>query len=206
MALEVNQFFVQGLIGTLYQNSKLAYVVSNNKRYYNGGNTWYEPDSDIEDSDDKNIYHCIGEYSNDKCECKFDDEPDNIEEYKITLNDIEDYDFNYLEECEEEDKDNNEILKLAIKKIVPNPNHKLFNISVNTKIYLKNDSGINDDHRGADHTKIRLDFNPLYQLKSNTLNAFLEGLYRIKSHKFDYNYEMFCIITNIQRTMLQKKY
>jgi hypothetical protein len=59
------------------------------------------------------------------------------------------------------------------------------------KVVLRNLSGFNDDHRGSNHTKIELDFHPEYELPNNTQAAFIEGLYRIKSHKFDKWYELY---------------
>jgi len=193
MALELKQSLIQGLIGTLYGNSRLIYVVSNGKHYYNRTNQWDKPNENKENDNkrDDDDTECDGYISD--CELEYEDEPDNIEEYKITLNDIEEFDFNYLEEWEDE-----EIVKTTIKKILSNTNNdKLFNVSNNVKIYLKNDRGINDDHRGSNHTKIRLDFNSIFQLKSNTLSGLLEGIYRVKSHKFDTWYELFCGVKEI---------
>jgi hypothetical protein len=59
------------------------------------------------------------------------------------------------------------------------------------KITLMNCSGINDDHRGSDHTKIILPFQEQYVLKNNSLKELIKGLYKIKSHKFDKWYELF---------------
>jgi hypothetical protein len=73
------------------------------------------------------------------------------------------------------------------------------NDTLNTKICpdefsveLINTCGINEDHRGSNHTDIQLDFNPNWVLRGSTLRDLVEGMYRVKSHKFDYNYELFC--------------
>lgn len=62
---------------------------------------------------------------------------------------------------------------------------------VDLRVTLHNGCGINDDHRGSDHTDIYLDFNSTWVLTGPTLRDLVEGLYRVKSHKFDRNYEMF---------------
>lgn len=57
---------------------------------------------------------------------------------------------------------------------------------------LQNSHGINTDHRGSDHTKIILDFHDEFELENNcTLYKFADACYRVKSHKFDYWYELY---------------
>jgi hypothetical protein len=52
----------------------------------------------------------------------------------------------------------------------------------------------NADHRGSDHTQLILDWNESWLLRPTagilTFRDLAEGLYRVKSHKFDDNYEM----------------
>lgn len=59
----------------------------------------------------------------------------------------------------------------------------------------------NDDHRGSDHTKLILDFNPTYAITPTfldfekeegiiTLDQIADAIFRVKSHKFDLCYEM----------------
>ncbi len=62
----------------------------------------------------------------------------------------------------------------------------------NWKVGFNNLSGVNDDHRGSDHCKLDLEFHDCYDLKSNTWKDFIDAYYRIKSHKFDSWYELFC--------------
>lgn len=64
-----------------------------------------------------------------------------------------------------------------------------------------NVSGFNSDHRGSDHTKIKLDVHREFTLRGPTLRDFVEGFFRIKSHKFDLWYELF---TDIQKFQLSK--
>lgn len=58
-------------------------------------------------------------------------------------------------------------------------------------IKIRNPCGINEDHRGSDHCEIVLPFRDEVTLTNPTLNEFINGLYSLKSHKFDKNYEMF---------------
>ena len=60
------------------------------------------------------------------------------------------------------------------------------------KLKLINSCGFNDDERGSDHLKIKLDFHSEYVLNKNfTLYDLAIACYKIKSHKFDNWYEIF---------------
>ncbi len=60
-------------------------------------------------------------------------------------------------------------------------------------LHLINSCGFNEDHRGSDHTMIKLDFHDDYELPDMcSLEEFANACYRLKSHKFDYWYELFC--------------
>ena len=60
------------------------------------------------------------------------------------------------------------------------------------KIYLTNPCGVNEDHRGSDHTCIILDFEDEYILYDGcTLYDLAVACFRLRSHKFVNNYEMF---------------
>ena len=59
------------------------------------------------------------------------------------------------------------------------------------KITLFNESGFNPDHRGSDHTRITIPFYDSYTLRKNTVSELLQGMYHVKSHKFDDWYELF---------------
>lgn len=59
------------------------------------------------------------------------------------------------------------------------------------KVVLYNSSGFNDDVRGSDLTDIKLDYCAIYVLPNNTYKSLCDGLYRIKSHKFDKWYELY---------------
>ena len=64
------------------------------------------------------------------------------------------------------------------------------------KIKLVNSNGMNNDERGNNTFETQLDFYDIYILKNPiTLLDFIDALYRIKSHKNDYWYELYCGVT-----------
>jgi hypothetical protein len=62
----------------------------------------------------------------------------------------------------------------------------------------------NTDHRGSDHTKLILDWNRFFVLSPKdgklTLRDIAEAIFRVKSHKFDSNYEMLLGVSEIKVT------
>ena len=59
-------------------------------------------------------------------------------------------------------------------------------------ISIVNPCGFNDDHRGSDHTRIILDHTDTSHVTNGcTLYDLANACYRLKSHKFDNNYELF---------------
>lgn len=109
------------------------------------------------------------------------------------------FDFSDIEEkltfgYDEKDEDDDAIdEKRRVNEIVQNLNNLVF--PENYTVTLVNNCGINFDERGSNKTEIELDFNDTWKLKTNSVADLVEGLYRIKSHKFDYWYELFCDIT-----------
>jgi hypothetical protein len=65
-------------------------------------------------------------------------------------------------------------------------------------LILRNDNGVNDDHRGSDHTQIRLDFNEIWVCRGNKMADLAEAYFRVKSHKFENCYELLCGINSIK--------
>ena len=60
-------------------------------------------------------------------------------------------------------------------------------------IHIYNLYGQNNDHRGADHTKIKLPFIKEVKLERYiNFSKFIDTLFEFKSHKFDTNYELYC--------------
>lgn len=67
-----------------------------------------------------------------------------------------------------------------------------------------NIKGINHDHRGSNHTKLRLDFHDKFildkQFGSIDFVDFADACFRIKSHKFDFWYEYYYNVRKIEMT------
>jgi hypothetical protein len=60
------------------------------------------------------------------------------------------------------------------------------------EVILASNSGFNKDHRGYDHALVELDWHKKWVLGRRwTLRDLVDGVYRLKSHKWDWNYELF---------------
>jgi hypothetical protein len=60
-------------------------------------------------------------------------------------------------------------------------------------IHIHNNNGINNDHRGSNHCKIALQYYDDYIISTPlTAHKLALAYYRIKSHKFDDWYELYC--------------
>jgi hypothetical protein len=120
---------------------------------------------------------------------------------------------NYLEDCPIESKDVEGEIKFVVsyhlqgmkiedytklehdmQKLMQENSHpeKLW-LSQFSKIIIENTSGINHDHRGADHLAIKVPFQHSYTIEKRaiTVDDFTIGLYATKSHRFDKWYELF---------------
>lgn len=86
---------------------------------------------------------------------------------------------------------------------VKDPDKTIIRLSSSIKtICLNNTSGYNYDPRGGDRVAIPLDFHDYYEVKNNCLlSAFFAACYRIKSHKFDFWYELYC---GVDKTDIKK--
>jgi hypothetical protein len=63
-------------------------------------------------------------------------------------------------------------------------------------VIIRNRSGFNHDKRGSDRTLIHLPFHKKVNLKKRfTLHDVLKANTKLKSHKFENNYEMYCDAT-----------
>jgi hypothetical protein len=121
--------------------------------------------------------------------------------YKLEkINSLDSLNFDHLKEGLN-DATFKKIKKMLRKKIFP------INIEENKelKITLVNNDGFNYDHRGADHTIVPLPFYERYTLTKNTYNSFVHSLFRIKSKKFDNNYELYigCKIKKINKNEIE---
>ena len=67
-------------------------------------------------------------------------------------------------------------------------------------IQLSNHKGVNDDARGVKYLDWRLHFWTEYEVDNDpqiTFHDLIIGAYKVKSHKFETNYEMFCDVDYI---------
>jgi hypothetical protein len=97
-------------------------------------------------------------------------------------------DFERYVICDDDDPSIHPILQQLEEK---NPQDIKF-IS-DADIIIVNNCGFNHDHRGSDHTVIRLPFVQSVNLgREFTFFDLLTANANLKSHKFDYCYELFC--------------
>lgn len=93
---------------------------------------------------------------------------------------------------------NSAVLDVFVRQSYADPTLLMFPETCRVK--LINADGINPDHRGSDHMFVELDYNRSFTLKKNTLGEFVEGMYRIKSHKTDKWYELlFCHVKCVEK-------
>lgn len=177
--------FINTLIEALYYHSEIEYVEYDDTTYYNGSSSWY----DSKDPDNK--IKCDGYM---ECDTKFPIKKVN-EGVSFHMK-ISEFDFNDMKErMINEDEDETENLSDAheimtiIKTITP---QSIFNFENVSSLLLKNNRGRNRDHRGSDHIGITLKFYNEWALNNEfSLHQLVTGLHKIKSHHFDYWYELF---------------
>ena len=174
---------IEWLINFVYNTVSIryAYTISsdgNITKYYNRKNMWH--DKPIRKSD--NI--CCG-YT----ECDFDD-------FKIINSDIY-YEFIYDPNNYDDNNDENANYELNASEfdlLITNDMDSI-NLLITKTIFIKNLSEFNKDHKGSDHTIVKMDFKPLVTLmpieNKITFRDFVIACFDIKSHKFDFWYESY---------------
>lgn len=209
-----NKDILNTFVEFLYKSSELRFVVVDNLIYKNRDNEWSDEVSDqeifedfksdlkIHPNIDRCTDYCTCNYSKDKEDDQkdeeIDDENHDNHNYIETKSKIDYYIKKEIDELIVNEFIDNGSCKNhidAFEKILLNDNYEIF--PKDKKVIFENIRGFNYDHRGSDHTFIKLDYFDKYQLPDNTLKSFLEGLYKIKSHKFDKWYELFCKIKSL---------
>ena len=208
-----DSFELNGIIKKAYNNDGDEYMkkydrkysawISDNKFNNNGYMRTYN-----KDEEESIKYNIVGKFdTNIKC---YEYEDGEIAK-KIHTYLLKEFD-NYFNK-----KTNNNTLKSICTSFIINNNINYENITVsdlidyidNNKqktikdlklnfhsIYLINTSGVNNDERGNNTFKTQLDFHDTYILRNSiSLLDFIDALYRIKSHKNDYCYELYCGVT-----------
>jgi hypothetical protein len=138
------------------------------------------------------------------CKSKLNRRLVKLDEFKYIFEGKVDFENHFFDEGDNNTKKvksvKNDILKKNIKSIlylIENTNIKnpITNIKfiLDKNIILQNNCEYNNDHRGLNHMIINLPFESNIKLpKEFTLENLVTSLYNLKSHKFDYWYELFC--------------
>jgi hypothetical protein len=176
------------LFGFVYDTTTIeyAYTKSNDSitKYYNRNNLWYDDGPSDEEE-------CNG-YS----DCEFDD--CELDDYKITKSEIH-YKFKYEPKNFNEGLEDNDVDDCTLKILQNDP--KDICLKCDKKIVIRNQRGFNYDHRGSDHTKIKLGFGTKIVLtpidEKISFEKFIRACFDIKSHKFDFWYELYCGIHKV---------
>lgn len=213
-----NRFFWSGFFRAIDRSFKLEYANYNNRKYMCCTTNWYEQKKVRDRLENAGIKICHKDH---ECDGYFDDEC-KFKKYqknnKVILPDEIKYmyggTFNYEGELDDEDdkKDDEDDLenkkKENKKKLLEDAHNKLTHIQnliknnsnydgiifdCNYDIEITNECGFNDDHRGSDHTIIKLPFVDKVEIGSAfTLKKVLDAYFNLKSHKFDKWYELYC--------------
>ena len=173
---------IEWLINFVYKtiHIRYAYTISSDgsiTKYYNRKNMWHN--KPIRKSD----YVCSG-----YMKCDFDD-------FKMINSEIH-YEFVYEPNNYNDDnvEANYELGENEFDSLITNDIDDISLVTAGT-IFIKNFPGFNEDHRGSDHTIIKLDFKPVVTLVPSenkiTFRDFIKACFDIKSHKFDFWYELY---------------
>jgi len=209
--------FFYVLIKYIYDTTKIEYIVYDGLKYYNRSNMWYSRPRGVSASHDPN-FACAGyefcnfgfdeykskEHSNMEKETESEvpveenhEDEIPVESCRLFVNDDKKIEY-HLSYCKEDSQldyfDESSPLEAEFYDLIDKSLTSLSDMKLicGKEIHLYNHCGENEDHRGSDHTKIILDFHDHYILNSNcSLQQFADACYRVKSHKFDYWYELY---------------
>jgi hypothetical protein len=196
--------FWTNLFRSIYNSYEIEYVEDKkkNKNYINGSNLWYSTEKLTKKLSKNNIeienndHECVSYWD---CSCS------GLNKKKVDKNNIK-YIFSgkfvFENEDEEEEEEDDDVLKNIYKEVYNILNliqnkcetNSIDNIKLvfDKPITIKNIAGFNEDHRGSDHMIIKLPFIDEIKLSNEiTLQELITVAHNIKSHKFDYWYELF---------------
>jgi len=201
-------FWLQ-LFAVVNRDYQIDWIKYKNKNYFNCENTWYDAEEILEKMKEKNI---LPAHINHEC-CEYD-ECENKFKYNKTNTNISDIEYVFSGSIDLEDladrvddkHDNNnkninpesnyKINKiiLMISKLKLEPKEIKFISEFNIKIVNK--CGFNHDHKGSNHTLLKLPWIDEVNLgKEFTFFDLLSANYNLKSHKFDKWYELYCDVS-----------
>jgi len=150
----------------------------NNKEYeYTEADGFEQGETPFNDPEDIKYTEETGEYQSSSC--RFYNEKGKI-------------DYFYKYDQSEMYKGNNETVDKIIEFISSGGNFLDIEFIHEKSLHFINKRGRNYDMRGADDTVVVLPFEQYIEMNNKiTMGELLTSLYTIKSHKFDYNYEMY---------------
>lgn len=205
-----SHIFWTGLIKTIYNSYKITNVINKNKNYINNETLWYNGKKIRVKLENEGIkfahkkYVCKG-YDDCECETKLNRRKVKDDEIKYVFEGKFNFDNNIIKDLNIEINDEEANIKSSIKEILSlieetNKKNPISNMKfvLDKILNLENNNGFNENHRGLDHMVIELPFKTYIQLPNEfTLEDLITNLYNLKSHKFDFWYELFCD-TNIK--------
>jgi hypothetical protein len=179
-AYKMNEQLMQELLCFVNRCTELKYFMYKNKRYYSYINIWNN-NNYID-----NTHECA-DY--DKCEiAKYTDRivPKHFSDVKY-ITKREHTDDNWIEE-----EMNNIKHKKMLNILLKYDKKNIVFVGVKRYIFF-NQSGYNNDHRGSTHCKLYVEMEDIVNFKGMiTLYDLIHIFYRLKSHKFNKWYEMYC--------------
>lgn len=200
---EITKDNLDGLIDVCYQISHVKCAIYQNKKYYEYKNPWR-----LYEQLDRPDYDQDITYSHPFRSEIIPNNPFDVNYELLSLTQIKNRSIvKFREEISSNLKtfrksilnDNcNKILENIVTKLIDSDNldiNKTKNIVLYCKhdIHLENINGINYDCRGANRCQLNLPFHNDIEIKTPiSLYDFTTELYRLKSHKFDKWYELYC--------------
>lgn len=183
-----NERIISDLGHFAMKTTEIEYVTYKGKKYYMRGNSLNNGPDERPDYD-PDVECGMHDGYMDGCEAPPEIYPENDADVEFHLK------YNPKNVVWNEDSFSQESQKL-IRKIQHTPVEKVrLTASADgavSVLVMRNPSGINTDHRGCDHCKVHLAFHSDYSLPLPcTLMDFMKAMYRIKSHKWDYWYELY---------------
>jgi len=165
---------ISAIFAVIYSTVYIDHVVCKGKKYYQRATRWDETHPDDNSSETCNGYS----------DCELSD----VEDSEGKIDYVLVYSENHFDE---------KLPKQISEKLLKGEEMKTEVFPKNLKVLLRNESGINKDHRGSDHVKINLDFHDEYEVCGTTFGDLADAAMRIKSHKFDFWYELYSYVTFI---------
>lgn len=178
------QTVCQAVFRAINNGTTLSYVTYKGKKYYERSNMWdgITIRDDQRDPDDPNI-EC-SRYM-DGCNAPAEILPENESDVKYAIK----FMFGRIDINDEEDYSN------ILTKIKEYGRHNIKFEGFNrfNRVRITNRRGPNEDHRGSTHCKIYLQMHDCVFLERDlTFKDLAIAFYKLKSHKFDKWYELYC--------------